>query len=436
MKLNLTATMFKTVVDNFFLLGVKIANIGMPGEQDFYEKTKTQVLNIVVACGIPINFYFGIINLVQQKTALSVINLLLFIGSFLILIINSYRKFLLGRLVLTILSSLLFTTSAIFFRNGSEYYLLVNLIIIVIYFSEKKILIPISLINCLLFLGVKVFLSTSAVYDTVPFSRIIFNITWALVTMVFALLFFKREQLNYQKQVEEKNRELQQLNDTKEKLFSIIAHDLRSPIGQLRNSLDLVNKEYISPEKFIEISTKLSTEVDQLQGTLDNLLKWSISQLKGIQVNPERTGLETVLEKKFILFKQKMEQKNISLQVEGVNQSILVDPDHLRLVLRNLISNAIKYSYRNSTIIIRSYTKGQKVFIEVVDKGAGMGEKTSSSIFNPENFMSNAGTENEKGTGLGLKLCKEFIEKNNGQIWVESKENEGTTFYISLPEAK
>jgi len=324
------------LADKFFLLGVRIANIGMPGEQDFYEKTKTQVLNIVVACGIPINFYFGIINLVQQKTALSVINFLLFIGAFLILIINSYRKFLLGRLVLTILASILFTTSAIFFRNGNEYYLLVNLIIIIIYFSEKTILIAISLINCLLFIGVKVFLSTPIVYDTVPFGRVIFNIVWALVTMVFALLFFKREQLAYQKQVEDKNRELQQLNDTKEKLFSIIAHDLRSPIGQLRNSLDLVNKEYISPEKFIEISTKLSTEVDQLQGTLDNLLKWSISQLKGIQVNPERTGLETVLEKKFILFKQKMEQKNISLQVEGVNQSILVDPDHLRLVLRNL----------------------------------------------------------------------------------------------------
>lgn len=424
------------LADKFFLFGVRIANIGMPGEQDFYEKTKTQVLNIIVACGLPINFYFGIINLVQQKTALSVINFLLFIGAFLILIINRYRKFLFGRLVLTILASILFTTSAIFFRNGNEYYLLVNLIIIIIYFSEKTILIAISLINCLLFIGVKVFLSTQIVYDTVPFGRVIFNIVWALVTMVFALLFFKREQLAYQKQVEDKNRELQQLNDTKEKLFSIIAHDLRSPIGQLRNSLDLVNKEYISPEKFIEISTKLSTEVDQLQGTLDNLLKWSISQLKGIQVNPERTGLEMVLEKKFILFKQKMEQKNISLQVEGVNQSILVDPDHLRLVLRNLISNAIKYSYRNSTIIIRSYTKGQKVFIEVVDKGAGMGEKISSGIFDPENFMSNTGTENEKGTGLGLKLCKEFIEKNNGQIWVESKENEGTTFYISLPEAK
>ena len=436
MKLNITATMFKTVMDKFFLLGVRIANIGIPGTQDFHEKTKTQVLNIVVAGGIPINFCFGIFNLVQQKTLLSVINFLLLFGAFLILLINSYRKFLLGRLVLTILASALFTASAVLFRNGGEYYLLLNLIIIIIYFSEKKFLIVISLINCLLFIGIKIFLSTSSVYDTVPFSRVIFNITWTLVTMVFALLFFKREQLNYQKQVEEKNRELQQLNDTKEKLFSIIAHDLRSPIGQLRSSLDLVNKEYISPEKFIEISTKLSTEVDQLQGTLDNLLKWSISQLKGIQVNPERTGLETVLEKKFILFKQKMEQKNISLQVEGVNQSILVDPDHLRLVLRNLISNAIKYSYRNSTIIIRSYTKGQKVFIEVVDKGAGMGEKTSSGIFKPDNFMSNTGTENEKGTGLGLKLCKEFIEKNNGQIWVESKENEGTTFYISLPEAK
>lgn len=427
--------MFRSVLNKVFSFGIRIANIGISGELNFHERTKTQVLNIAVACGIPVNIFFGIVNLAQHKTWLGIINVLLLMGGMLILITNSYRKFLLGRLILTFLSSVLFTASAVLFRNGGEYFLLANLIIIIIYFNEKRYLITITLLNCLLFIGIKIWLATSYIYDTVPFSRIIFNISWTLATMALALMFFKREQLSYLKQIEDKNKELEKLNDTKEKLFSIIAHDLRSPIGQLRNSLDLVNKEYISTEKFVEISAKLSTEVDQLQGTLDNLLKWSLSQFKGIQVNPEKTSLAQVLENKFILFKQKLEHKNITIQLEGADQFILVDPDHLRLVLRNLVSNAIKYSYRNSTIIIRSYSKKQRVIIEIIDKGTGMNEVVRSSILNSENYLSNTGTENEKGTGLGLKLCKEFIEKNNGQIWVESHEQTGSTFYISLPQA-
>ena len=379
--------MFRSIINRFYTFGVRVANIGVSGDPDFHEKTKTQVMNLVVAIGIPINIFFATLNFVQHKTLLAGINFLLFIGGFLILFINSRGKFLLSRLFLTFLACVLFTAQAVLFRNGGEYYLVTNLIIIIIYFNEKKYLLAISVVSCLLFIGVKIFLTSSYVYDTVPFGRIIFNICWALITTTVALLFFKTEQISYQKQIEEKNDELQRLNDTKEKLFSIIAHDLRSPIGQLKNALDLVNKEYLSPEKFLEISARLSAEVGQLHSTLDNLLRWSLSQFQGIIVKPEKTALAVVLAKKMSLFKQNLEHKNLTLQLEGAEQFILVDPDHLLLILRNLISNAIKYSYPGNAIVIRAHAKDQKVIIEVADTGIGMSADMVSSIFKQENTL-------------------------------------------------
>ena len=429
--------MFRDIYDRIFRFGVKVANIGITPELGFHEKKKTQLLNFIVAAGIPTNIFFLVNNLIHEKQVLALINFLLLLGAFLILLINSYRRFLVGRLILTFCSSVLFSTSAILFRNGGEYFLIVNLIIIIIYFNEKIFLIAISIFNCALFIGIKIYLETDHHYFTpVSFGRVVFNITWTLTAMMLALLFFKKEQISYQEQIEEKNKELQKMNDTKEKLFSIISHDLRSPIGQLKNSLDLVNREYISPEAFQQISAKLSSEVDRLQSTLDNLLRWSISQLQGIKAAPERIALASLLEQKLMVFKQIADKKNIKLLLEDVNRYVWADPDHLLLVLRNLISNAIKYSYQDGQILIRSHSKDNRVIIEVIDSGMGMTEDVRASIFQHDNIISSTGTANEKGTGLGLKLCKEFIEKNDGEIWIESGEQKGTTFFISLPEAK
>ncbi len=415
----------------------RLANIGVTDALSFHEKKKTQLLNVVVGSGLPLNLFFCITNLSQGRTLLSLINFLLFLGGLLILYINGKRKFLLSRTIMTFLASILFTASAILFRNGGEYYLVANLIIIIIYFNERRYLIFISIFNCLLFLGIKIFLTTSYIYGTVPYGRVIFNMAWTLIIMLLALLFFKKEQIDYQEQIEEKNKELEKINETKQKLFSIISHDLRSPIGQLKSSLDLVNRGYLSPEEFKKITGNLSAEVDQLHSTLDNLLRWSISQFQGIVAKPEKVLLTDIIENKAILFlKQSIENKQIRFHFENAALFVWADPDHLMLVFRNLLSNAIKYSYQNGNITIRVYAAGNTVVTEIEDNGMGMNEETKLAAFNPVSMVSNTGTSNEKGTGLGLKLCKEFIEKNNGQIWVESVENKGTTFYISLPASQ
>jgi two-component system sensor histidine kinase/response regulator len=427
--------MFRSVLSKIYMLGVRTANIGVSDDMSFHEKKKTQVINVSVVAGISPKVYFGILNFLQGKIVLGVINVTLLLGGIAILVIHSYRRFLMARLIMIFAASILFTVSAVLYRNGGEYFLMANLIIIIIFFNERKYMIGISIMNCLLFVGIKIFLQYGVVYDSIPFGRFIFNISWTLIIMVLALWFFKTEQVVYQQQIEEKNGELETINKTKEKLFSIIAHDLRSPIAQLKGSLDLVNREYISPEQFHEMTAKLSAQVDQLHNTMDNLLRWSLSQLQGITAKPERTDLEPVLQNGLTLFTEKLEQKNIALVLQGVKQTVMVDPDHLQVVLRNLISNAVKYSYPGSTISIYSHVIGSDVTISITDTGTGMNDSVKRSVFYSENLVSKLGTANEKGTGLGLKLCREFIEKNNGSIRVESFENKGSTFFVSLPNA-
>lgn len=226
------------------------------------------------------------------------------------------------------------------------------------------------------------------------------------------------------------------MNETKQKLFSIIAHDLRSPISQLKGSLDLVNQSFLSPEEFGKIAKKLSAEADLLHSTLDNLLRWSISQFQGIVASPEKIILTDAIKKQAaVFFRSALEAKNLTLHLALGSHAVWADPDHLNLVMRNLISNAIKFSYQNTGIHVLAGKEGSAIILEIRDKGIGMHSSLKNSVFHFENLIYSTGTSNEKGTGLGLKLCKEFIEINHGKIWVESEPDKGSPFYFSLPAA-
>ncbi len=413
--------------------GSSIANIGITPAVDFPERNKIRMLNIAVAASIPGYCYFITLNFLQNRTVLAGINILLLCGSGLILYINSLRKFMTGRLILSMLGSFLFFTSAIFFRNGAEHTLLAAIIIVIIFFNEKKWVIGLTILNCLLFLVIKVILWQPVIYDSVPNSRVLFNTAWALGIMVLSLLYIKREQDAYQKQIEKNNWELENMNSTKEKLFSIIAHDLRSPIGQLKTLLDLVNDKFISPDKFRELTATIAGEVEQLHGTMDSLLRWSSSQSVGIHAVPEKIALSALVEECILFFKQKAEQKNIRIINDEAGLTVWADRNHLQIVLRNLLSNACKYSYPGGIILIRSFAKKQMVTLQVIDQGTGVPEDLREVLFSREHIESHRGTANEPGTGLGLQLCWEFVEANEGKIRVESEINKGSTFSVELP---
>ncbi len=413
-----------------------ILNIGINNNLDFFEKKKTQITNIIVATGIPIHLTFTTINFLQERYLLMSLNLLLFIGSLFILIAHQHRKFLTARLFINFFAILFLSGEAILFRNGAEYFLFANLIVTIIFYGGKGITISISLLTSIAFILIKIIINSTYFFDAVSFERVIFNIIWAILLCILALQYFTFQQSSYQQQIEEKNKELETSNYTKEKLFAVIAHDMRSPIASLKGSMDLLNKEYITPSEFKELSNYFTNQIDNLESNLDNLLIWSQSQLNGITVNARKVSARAIIEEVISLEKHYSNSKNIELINNSKAEMVWIDPEHLKLTLRNLISNAIKFSYKNSLIIIDGSVTNTELTISINDKGIGIPEEFIEGLFKNEFNRTTIGTEKEKGTGLGLKLCKEFMDKNNAEIWVSSQSGIGSTFFVSVPLSK
>ncbi len=417
-----------------------IINIGVSPNLDIGERKRTRLLNVLVFAGQVINALFVTLNLFEGHYLNAGLLSLYILGSSLFFIINAYKYQQTARAILCLVSTISLSLHAILFRNGNEYYLLVNMILVSIVMKNRWLIILLSVSNMIAFLCIRYFDTTAYVYDPMPASRVYVNIFVAFITLLLALVYYKQEHLNYERELEgskqeleKKNSELEEANTTKQKLFSIIAHDLRSPIGQLTNSLDLINRQLITQEEFLRFTEHIALQVKQLQGGLDNLLKWSTSQLEGIEINPEKVDFQKVLAQVLSLLQAEIENKEIKVNISSSGGPIWADPNHLLLVLRNLLSNAIKYSYKGGLISIRHSTSNHEVLIAIADEGDGMDKTTKEALFSPANIISRRGTLNEKGTGLGLKLCKEFVEKNNGRIWIEDNQPKGAIFIVSFP---
>lgn len=422
------------------LLFQKAINIGIGPELDLVEQKKTRLLNFMVILGQLHSLAFIIINVIEGhywNVGLLTLNVT---GGLLFLLINYYRFIQIARIILTILSTSSLCLSAIKFQNGNEYYLITNLVVISLIFKRTSAIIWLSILTIVCFIFIRFTDTTPWMLEPLPHSRVLINMTSALVLAFLGLIYYRFEQSFYERQLqqsqtilEKKNSELEESNNTKEKLFSIIAHDLRSPIAQLRNILDLLNKQLLSPEEFNKLAEHISLNVKQLQGGLDNLLQWSNSQLQGIEAHPQKVDFKSILAQVISLMQAEIENKSLQIDIKSEGGPIWADPNHLQLVLRNLLSNAVKYSYKNGIIHIHHYTQNHEVIISIADEGDGMNTGMQKQLFSAANIISKRGTLNEKGTGLGLKLCKEFVDKNNGKIWVETKEPKGSIFFVSFP---
>lgn len=411
-----------------------IANIGVTDDIEYLEKKKTQVTNLVIGWGLPLFFYFSIVNFLDKRYLLSALNFSLLVGGILILVTQFRQKFQLARFIVIIVTTIVFTAQCLLFRNGNELLLLVNIIVAIIYYTEKKFIVFITAVNAICFFWIRYDAAFNVpMFDSVPNARILFNVACALISFIIALQYFKFEQMAAQKAIEQKNAELEALNKTKEKLFSIIAHDLRSPIAQLKSTLDLVNRDYISKEEFHDLSHHFTKQIDQLQDNMNNLLTWSQSQLNGIITKPQAVSASIIIQEVIDLLKQQWQAKEIQIQFQPFDETVWMDPDHLKLVVRNLLSNAIKFSNKKHPIVINHSTNNKELTIAIRDTGMGMPQQQLDMLFTSDAIQSTHGTDKERGTGLGLKLCKEFLDKNNGEIWAISELGIGSTFFFNIP---
>ncbi len=272
------------------------------------------------------------------------------------------------------------------------------------------------------------------------------NILVVVVALTAILLFTvhrsgqRRKRINkllieHQEEIKKRSAELEQLNQVKDKFFSIISHDLRSPINALSGILDLLSNKQITQEEFSTLTREMRVQFNHTRTLINNLLDWALLQMDKLKIQPEKIELSKVINENFTLVRSlHLKEMNLVNQVQA-GLFGWGDLNMINLVFRNLILNAIKFSERGGSIEISAKEDGSFYVLAVKDYGVGINPEVQKLLFDKTTGYSSRGTANEKGTGLGLILCKEFIEKNGGQIWLESEEGKGSTFYFTIKKA-
>ena len=238
--------------------------------------------------------------------------------------------------------------------------------------------------------------------------------------------------------IEEKNEELRKTIAGRDKMYSVIAHDLRSPMASMKMLLNTimmsVEKDKIDPDIFdmLEMSNKTSEEVFSL---LDNLLKWTKSQLGKLTVIPQKLDISGLADGVVEVMNSVAEVKHIKLiRTDHESFFVYVDIEMIKSVLRNLISNAVKFSNPDSDIKVGIKEEDGKVIVSVTDSGKGIKKEDQHKLLKDSTHFTTYGTNSEEGSGLGLLLCRDFARKNGGELWFESEENLGSVFSFSLPQ--
>lgn len=263
-------------------------------------------------------------------------------------------------------------------------------------------------------------------YITKPFNNA------ELVHRVLTHLELKRSRDTIEKQ----NKELKKLNGAKDRLFSIISHDLRGPLGNFRDMLDiLISRPNDFDSKSVnEILELLKDSANSTYNLLDNLLNWSKSQQGTLSFQPSVFNIGDLISENILVHSGNAEAKQIAISHTFTDElPVKADKNMISLILRNLIGNAIKFTHLGGRITVDAKKIDDQVEIYVSDNGVGIDAENMKKLFNVSQHFTTFGTSNEKGSGLGLILCKEFIEKNNGEIYVESEVGKGSSFYFRIP---
>lgn len=411
-----------------------ITHIGINSSMNYVEKKRTLMVNLIALVCIPFMLYFCCANFFNGLFPLSVINLTNAIACGITLALQHLNKLKAARIILITASYLCFTTGALLYHNSGQYYLISILIIAMLVYDNHRIHILSSFFIIAAIVFIEIFSPLIPIANLFPKSRIIFNILGSLsfilvaITFYFQIIFDKMQEIEYQRL------RLFEANQDKEKIFSIIAHDIKSPFITLQSLATALREKILNKEDIEDYIDQICDKIESQNKTLDDLLNWGSINIKGSKKLPTDINLKNLTEKITQTFTDQIHEKDISVNID-INDKTLIytNVDHLTVVLRNLISNAIKFSYINGNINIFTSEDSEKVNIHIKDHGIGMDKTKSTHLFNKIQNRS-LGTSNEPGSGLGLVFCKELIEQNNGTICIESSPLKGSMFVIGFPK--
>ena len=436
------------------LLMKKNKSIGVTSAMDDYEKRKLGIFNqlnlfqLFTGIIVPLTVIFNDENILASSALIIISPALV---SILVLYLNSRNMHKAALLSYFILYP--FFTSLVYVNGmnlGLELFFVLYGILSVFFLQQIGLMmfcISFSMLNYFM-LGVVLKKYQFSLETTSSFFYLL-NHFLALIYIFYGLYLIKKENAGYQSGILKKNNELKQmnqevqkqkeelneLNSFKNKLFSIISHDLKAPMYALRNLFQDINQHKVSARKIKEFIPEVVKDLNYTTGLMENLLQWAKSQMQADIVHLQTLDISAMINETTQLLHLQADAKKIRISNEAEN-SLLVyaDKDMMSLVLRNLLSNAIKFTPECGEVSIRANKKPSFIEVLVKDTGAGISAGDLKKI-NKNNYYSTKGTANESGTGLGLMLCKEFLAKNGGQLHIESVPQKGSVFSFTLPGA-
>lgn len=240
------------------------------------------------------------------------------------------------------------------------------------------------------------------------------------------------------KRIQEQAEEIAKINRTKDRLYSIIAHDIKSPFSNISMLISTLAEGYLEPgsEEYDEILQSINRSTQETYALLENLLQWTRSQTGDLETDPEILNLKELADRAFSFSELNAKNKHIDLQVQMEDTlPVHADRNMMQSVIQNLVGNAIKFTPEGGSVCIKGKQEGEQVIFQVQDTGVGIPEENMKKLFVDRGQLTTRGTNDEKGSGLGLLLVQSFVEQNGGQVDAESKPGKGTTFTLTFPKA-
>ncbi|MDE3214051.1 MAG: ATP-binding protein [Bacteroidota bacterium] len=437
----------------------KIKAIGHQDDMDEYERRKLSVFNqvnflgIVAGLAISISGVFDNQHLPELASWVAISPVFI---SLAVILLNYFHRHELSRMVYFTLYPLI--TSLVYGAGldlGLEIFFILYAVLAVFYLSKPVNAVFSFALSAGCYMAMYVFAGNYFyVLRSVFFPFYVFIHVLALVLIFFALYWLKLENWGYQQSILAKNRELHDinreieaqkmeiskkadeladLNVLKNKLFSVVSHDLKGPIYAQRNLFQTMVRYDLPGDEIKELVPEILKDMNHTIGLMDNLLLWARSQMRSETILKESVEPQKLVESIVKVLEPQARAKQVGLSSKIESQaSVLADKDMLDIVMRNLISNAIKFTSESQNVEVTLEQQGDAMKISIRDNGIGMTEETLDKI-SENNFFSSKGTHNESGTGLGLMLCKEFLKKNGSSLQISSRFGEGSTFSFELP---